>query len=73
MTAISLLSLLGIVIVMPLLVRSKIRADRTEQEGQNDDYHVIETTSSAFGDHLRYTIPKDRDEYARMFVPKGKK
>ncbi|MBV1863341.1 MAG: hypothetical protein KUG74_02805 [Rhodobacteraceae bacterium] len=74
MSAISLLSLIGIFVVMPLLVRSRIKgeADRKKPE-ENEQYSVIDANSSEFGPAQSYQVPKDPDEYARIFVPSSKK
>ncbi len=58
---------------MPLLVRSRIKQDKSSKKlSANDKYSVIEANSSEFGHQHSYLIPKDADEYAQIFVPKSK-
>jgi hypothetical protein len=69
MSAISIFALVGIFIVLPFLIRSRIKQDRLQE---NDDYSVIEVVTSEHGYGQSYHVPKDPDEYARIFVPKQK-
>ena len=69
MSAISVFALVGIFVVMPFLIRSRMKQDRLQE---NDDYSVIEVVTSEHGYGLSYQVPKDADEYARIFVPKQK-
>ncbi len=69
MSAISLFALVGILIVLPMLIRSRIKQDRLQED---DDYRIIEVVTSEHGYGLSYQVPKDPDEYARIFVPKPK-
>jgi len=69
MSAISIFALVGILVVMPFLIRSRLKQDRLQE---NDDYHVIEVVTSEHGYGESYHVPKDPDEYARIFVPKSK-
>ena len=73
MSFISLLSLVGIFVVMPLLVRSRIKGDANKNKPEeNEQYSVIEANTSEFGHAHSYLVPKDPDEYARIFVPPSK-
>ena len=74
MSFISIISLVGIFVLLPLLVRSRLKGDKSKKAAEaNDQYSVIEANSSEMGHQNSYLIPKDPDEYARMFVPKSKK
>lgn len=73
MSIISLVSLIGIFVVMPLLVRSRLKAEQKTKERNDDSYHVMEANTSEFGYSHSYLIPKDRDEYAKIFVPDSAK
>ncbi|MCJ7871947.1 hypothetical protein Q4577_09985 [Marinovum sp. 2_MG-2023] len=73
-----LLTLLGVAIfgVTVLLARRAIRADQGKTRGSEpgSGYHVLHTQySSGLGGQSHTTkVPRDPQEYAKRFIPKGK-
>jgi len=74
MSLVSLFSLLGIFILLPLLVRSRLKNDQKYKvQKENGEFIEVGASSAESGYHNSYQIPKDRDAYARIFVPDSHK
>ncbi|TDL84132.1 hypothetical protein E2L08_01280 [Palleronia sediminis] len=68
----------AILVVLALRVRAVLRAERGALRGAapGDGVHVIvsDYQSGTGGGHYReYTVPKDPQAYARLFVPRDKR
>ncbi len=68
----------GIVLVAVLRARQAIRAERGTERGSlpGTGYHVIDASyhsgGGGGGQSYQFKVPRDPQEYARQFIPKGK-
>ena len=75
MSTFSVLLIVGIVIMTALVAFVGQRRRPIEEDENDPDYHTLRSDyQSGLGGSVRtWKVPKDPDEYARFFVPKGKK
>ncbi|WGI20557.1 hypothetical protein [Amylibacter sp. IMCC11727] len=60
-------------LIWALLVRSKMRGDAWEKtHAQRSNHSAIHSSTSEAGHSHSYFVTKDPDEYARIFVPRGR-
>ncbi|UWR86066.1 hypothetical protein K4L05_08325 [Phaeobacter inhibens] len=70
------LLILGIVVMTALVALIGQRRPPIEEDETDPNYHTLRSDyqSGIGGGSMRtWKVPKDPDEYARFFVPKGKK
>lgn len=75
MTLFTSLLILGIVIMAVVAAVISQRRTPLEEDETDPDYHTLRSdyNSGMGGGSLRtWKVPKDPQEYARFFVPKGK-